>query len=90
MKTRSKVTISGRVQNVGFRAFLQSLSNELGVKGWVQNTDDDKVEAVLEGDTKDIRQVLEACEVGPRAARVEKIDVVEQPYKGDFENLQVK
>ncbi|MEX1135851.1 MAG: acylphosphatase [Balneolales bacterium] len=89
MKTRSRVTVKGRVQNVGFRAFIQNKSNEFSVKGWVRNTENDDVEAVFEGDTQNVQRMLKACEEGPRAAQVEKVDAVEQAYKNEFEDFNI-
>lgn len=47
----------------------------LGVKGWVKNTSDGKVEAVLEGPKENIEQILEFCKTGPPGVKVENLEV---------------
>ncbi len=59
MKIELYVLISGRVQGVWFRANTKNKADELGLSGWVKNTIDGKVEAVFEGDEKNIFNMIE-------------------------------
>lgn len=74
------ILISGRVQGVGFRAWLRNKAQGLGLKGWVRNIGNDRVEAVLCGPPDDIETVLEACDKGPKWARVDHVE--QQPTTG--------
>jgi acylphosphatase len=68
------VTFRGRVQGVGFRAFVEEAATRQGLEGWVRNRRVGTVEAVLFGDTATVDAVVEACRKGPAMSRVESID----------------
>lgn len=67
--------MAGRVQGVFFRAFTRDVAESLGLKGWVRNLPDGRVEAVLEGSKELIDEALKKIKVGPPAARVDHIDL---------------
>ncbi len=69
--------VRGRVQGVGYRAFVEHEALRLGLEGWVRNRRDDTVEAVFSGADDVIARMIEACRRGPPAARVEAVDVGE-------------
>jgi acylphosphatase len=71
------VVVAGRVQKVGFRAFTRRNAIMLGVKGYVENTGDGKVHAVLEGDEHQIDKLLELIRQGPGVAEVREVKVSE-------------
>ena len=71
-----RVTVRGRVQGVGFRAYVEDAALLNGVHGWVRNRRDGAVEAVLAGTPKAVATVIAACRQGPGAARVDAIDDV--------------
>lgn len=65
----------GRVQGVGYRFFVEEAARRHALDGWVRNRRDDTVEAVFSGPAESIAAMIEACRRGPRAARVEAVDV---------------
>ncbi len=67
--------ISGRVQGVGYRAWMVEQARLLGVDGRVRNLADGRVEAVLLGDAELLARLRQACERGPRHAGVEAVVV---------------
>jgi len=67
--------IRGRVQGVGFRAWVEDTAVELGLTGWVRNRRDGTVEAVLAGNLELVLTMIEASRRGPLAARVDRLDV---------------
>ncbi len=71
-----RLCIFGRVQGVGYRAWLTSIAEESGVEGWVRNRADGSVEALLHGDPERVQGVVEQCYRGPPWARVERIEQV--------------
>jgi acylphosphatase len=81
---RIHVTVSGRVQNVGFRAFVLFRATELGVRCTVANRPDGSVECVSEGTRTQMDLLIQSLHEGPRSARVDSVDVVEQPARGDL------
>jgi acylphosphatase len=77
---RAHVFVSGRVQGVSFRDATRSQAEQLGLSGWVRNTQDGQVEAVFEGDPDTVQQMVEWCKSGPSSADVEDLSVEnEQP-----------
>jgi len=62
--------IEGRVQGVGFRAFIVREARKRGLRGWVRNLRDGRVEVLLIGFRADIDRVVEACRNGPPGAHV--------------------
>jgi acylphosphatase len=71
------VLIDGRVQGVGYRAFVQYTALAHGIEGWVRNRRDGRVEAVFAGPAEAIAQMVEACRRGPLGARIDALDVSE-------------
>jgi len=68
------LSVRGRVQGVGFRAFVEREALRHGVEGWVRNRRDGSVEAVLAGLPEKVEAVIEACRRGPFNARVDTLD----------------
>ena len=82
MPVARRFVISGRVQGVGFRWFTQDTAAREGVKGWVRNLPDGRVEALVEGDEEAVTRVERAIRSGPRGARVDNVFVDEQEPGG--------
>lgn len=74
------VTVTGRVQGVGYRAFVEDQARSRSIAGWVRNRSDGSVEAVFSGEDKDVDALLLVCDEGPRSAIV--FEVVTAPYDG--------
>lgn len=87
--SRAHVFISGRVQGVSFRWYTQRKAEELGLTGWVRNLSDGRVEAIFEGDEKAVRNAVAWCQVGPRSARVDDVDVTYGEPTHDFRRFQI-
>jgi len=79
---RGRVIVKGHVQGVFFRDGVQRLAGRVGVAGWVRNNRDGTVEAVLEGDRKDVEGVVDFMREGPRGARVDGVEVADEPPEG--------
>lgn len=77
MKTAAEalVVVSGRVQGVFFRASTRDAAVRCGVRGFVRNLADGRVEAVLQGERGAVEQVIAFMREGPPGARVEVADV---------------
>jgi acylphosphatase len=79
---RVHVFVSGRVQGVSFRDATRRQAEQLGLSGWVRNTQDGQVEAVFEGDADTVRQMIDWCESGPSSADVEDVSVENEQPEG--------
>lgn len=86
---RAHAVISGRVQGVFFRMETQRAAEQYGVFGWVRNKADGTVEAVFEGDRKDVEAVIDWCKKGPPRSKVNRVDVSWKDYKGAFEDFAI-
>lgn len=87
---RAHVYVSGRVQGVFFRYETRSLAQELGVKGWVRNLPDGRVEAVFEGEETLVKKMIDFCGRGPPGARVTDVKVEWEEYRGEFNSFTVR
>jgi len=90
MKTNTHVLISGRVQGVWFRANTKKKAEQLGLKGWVRNTNNGCVEAVFQGDEKKVNEMINWCHQGPPLSKVEKVDVTKKQSIDIFEDFRIK
>ncbi|MBS0533168.1 MAG: acylphosphatase [Proteobacteria bacterium] len=73
------LTVHGRVQGVGYRAFVEHEAKKRGLAGWVRNCVDGTVESVIAGDATVVEDMIAACRRGPLAARVDAIDRAQAP-----------
>lgn len=80
------VAIRGRVQGVGYRAFVDHTARQRGLEGWVRNRRDGSVEAVFAGAADEVTQMIADCRRGPRLAHVSDVD--DQPATADMLNLR--
>ena len=65
--------IRGRVQGVGFRWFVHREAAELGLHGWVRNTDAGDVEVVASGAGEDLADLRTQLHKGSRGSRVDAV-----------------
>lgn len=72
---RIHLRVTGRVQNVGFRAFVQQAATLLHLTGWVRNVSHDQVEAEAEGPRQALEEFIRKIGVGPRGSRVDDLQV---------------
>lgn len=76
---RAHVFIQGRVQGVGYRAATWDTAILLKLKGWVRNLRDGRVEAVFEGTSEQIDEMIRWCHQGPPTAQVTHVQVTYEP-----------
>jgi acylphosphatase len=86
MAVVTHVSIRGRVQGVGYRAWTADEARRRGLEGWVRNRRDGSVEAVFCGAEGAIADMLTACRRGPSSARVDAVDA--SPAGDDMLNLR--
>ena len=76
---RRRVIVHGLVQGVFFRDSVRRHALGAGVAGWVRNNWDGTVEAVFEGEAAGVERMVAFCHEGPRGARVDRVEIVEEP-----------
>ena len=81
--------MSGRVQGVFFRGATQARMRELGVRGWVRNLPDGRVEALLEGAPEALDEALQFLRRGPRGALVSALEVKDESLDGALAAFEI-
>jgi acylphosphatase len=82
-----KLTVGGLVQGVGFRYFCYKKANEYGIKGYVKNLYNGKVELEIEGDDNLIKDYIIEIKIGPAFADVKTVDITELEYKNEYKDF---
>ena len=75
MALQARLTITGRVQGVGYRDWVIATARRHGLSGWVRNRTDGAVEALIVGDDEPVGEMIDACRRGPTLARVDNVDI---------------
>jgi len=88
--SRVHIWVRGRVQGVGFRAYVQQSGSMLGLTGWVRNVGWDQVETLAEGNQAVLEIFIEAVKAGPRASLVEDSRAEWETATGEFDSFQVR
>jgi acylphosphatase len=86
----ARITVTGRVQGVGFRDFTIREAGRRGLTGYVTNLPDGSVEAIAEGSEIQVRQFISALKKGPLLARVKAVEIAERPPTGGFPVFEVR
>ena len=81
--------ITGKVQGVFFRETARKVAEKLNIKGWIKNTPDEKVEAMITGDEQQVNDFIKWCKTGPDRAEVEEVMVSSEP-EIFFKEFEVK
>lgn len=84
------VVISGVVQGVGFRWFVERVANGLGLVGYVRNMYDGTVEAYVEGEAGALNAFHKEMKIGPRSAHVTDTRAEWKEYSGKYENFRIE
>jgi len=80
-----EIIVKGSVQGVGFRRFVFENAKKLKLKGYAKNLSNGNVEILVAGDEEKIKELYEACKIGPPLARVEEVEIrqTSKKIKGD-------
>ena len=87
---RLSAKVIGRVQGVGFRWWVRSAADRLGLTGWVMNAPDERsVELVAEGPAAALDQLEQLLRRGPPGAIVDQVEVSRSPASGSYGRFQI-
>ena len=89
-RERAHLYVSGQVQGVFFRDSARKRAERLGLTGWVKNLPDGRVEALFEGPSEKVREMVRWCEQGPSHAEVEDVDTDFEAPEGDLTSFEVR
>jgi acylphosphatase len=89
MRRRLELHVNGRVQGVCYRAFARDAAAALGLDGWVRNRPDGSVELLAEGEAEALATLVKRCQVGPPAARVDRLTPTYTEPRGDLRGFHI-
>ncbi len=86
------IYLSGKVQGVSFRYHTFERAQKLGIRGWVRNLEDGRVEAVLiSADNEKMTELIEFMKIGPQKAQVDKIEIQDIKNRNfDFKGFSIR
>ncbi|MFW6289681.1 MAG: acylphosphatase [Mariniphaga sp.] len=90
MAVQFEIKISGKVQGVGFRYFVQKKAEELNIRGWVKNMPVGNVVVMAQGDETDMNTFIDYLRIGPTMAKVTQVSKNRMPELEEFSSFQVK
>ena len=82
MIVKKHLIISGKVQGVGFRYWMQNLATNNNISGWVKNRSLGDVEALVIGQEEEIQKLIKQCKIGPNSATIKNIHI--NDYREDY------
>ena len=82
--------VSGRVQGVGFRWFVEREARTIGVGGWVRNNDDGTVEVLASGTGEQLSRLRQTLKQGPRAARVDEVQELNEVEEAGEKSFRIE
>ncbi len=89
-KIRAEILVSGLVQGVGYRYFVQRNASALGLTGYVKNLFTGEVFAVVEGPEYLVEDLIGKMNIGPQRSDVRKIKVSRSNYQGEFGTFEIR
>ena len=90
MNTGVDFRVTGRVQGVAFRAFVQRTASQYGLTGWVKNNVDGSVSGYAEGDDGLVRDLMKEIKIGNTPSRVSSMEYDLRPYTGEYESFEIR
>lgn len=88
MKNSVRLYISGTVQGVFYRAFVKENAEKLGIKGFVRNLEDGRIEIFIEGNPEEVRKMVEVCKKGPKHSQIRDVELKQERFQ-DMKTFKV-
>ena len=88
MKKSVRLYISGIVQGVFYRAFIKEHAEKIGIKGFIRNLEDGRVEVFIEGNPEEVKKMIELCKKGPKHSEIKNVEEKLEKFQ-DFKNFKV-
>jgi acylphosphatase len=90
VRSAAEIVVGGRVQGVGYRAYVHRKAAQLGLRGYVMNLKDGRVRVRVEGSRELIEELARDLEKGPPLARVGSVSITWRPPTGRFTSFDVR
>lgn len=88
MKKAIRLYLSGLIQGIFFRGFIKENAEKLGVKGFVRNLEDGRVEIFIEGNPEEVNKMVAICKKGPKHAEIKKVEEKSEKFQS-FKTFKV-
>tara|TARA_Y100000034_G_scaffold13403_1_gene14061 strand:+ start:141 stop:416 length:276 start_codon:yes stop_codon:yes gene_type:complete len=88
MKKSVRLYIEGTVQGVFFRGFIKENADKNNVKGFTRNLEDGRIEIFLEGNSDDVKKMIEICKKGPRHSQIKSVRLKPETFQ-DFKEFKI-
>lgn len=85
---QAHILVMGFVQGIGFRSFIKSKAQNLNLTGWVRNTDDGRVEVLVQGPKEKLQNLIKICEKGPFLSEVKSVQVQWEKASEKFQSFE--
>ena len=91
MKKTTRLTITGSLQSLFFKQFIKENADANDVKGFLRNLEDGRVEIFLEGNSEDVKEMIQICSKGPKYANIRNVEQKEEPFQAfkEFRILKI-
>ncbi|VVB82002.1 Acylphosphatase [uncultured archaeon] len=91
MKKAIRLYITGSVQGMFFRQFVQENAEKNDIKGFVRNLEDGRVEVFIEGDLENVQKMIEICKKGAKHSQIRNVEEKEEKFQGlkEFKILHI-
>jgi acylphosphatase len=86
---QARITVLGFVQGVGYRRFVKYNAKKMGLTGWVRNTKDNRVEALIQGPKEGIEDLIVICKKGPFLSEVKSITIDWEEEETSFDSFEI-
>ena len=88
MKKSVRIFITGSVQGIFFRQFVKENAEKNGIKGYVRNLEDGRVEVFLEGNVDSVGTMISICKRGPQHAQIRSVEEKDEKFQ-DFKEFKI-
>lgn len=88
METK-EIILYGKVQGVGFRRFAKLVADQLNIKGYVKNQNDNQLDIIAQGDKNRLKEFIDLIKQGPLLAKIEKCEIKSWDSQENFQEFRI-
>lgn len=89
MKKAAKLIVKGSVQGIFFRRFVKEHADDLKLRGFCRNLENNDVEIIVEGEAEQIKRLAGFVKKGPDHSQIRSVEVEERKWSGDFDGFKI-
>jgi len=88
MKKTLRLFVTGSIQPIFYHRFIKDNADKIGIRGFVRNLDDGRIEIIIEGDTEAMNRMAPLCRRGPQHSVIRKVEEKEEKFQ-DFRDFKI-